>query len=139
MTNGEKYKEQVLDITLEGDTTVAVCKGKLYPCKNTPCENCQFYETGMSCTASLIRWLYKEYKEERTLTEGQYHFLKALSNGARIEIRDGAVIIQAMGVNGQDNLYMSKQSMNHYFSGVPDLKPNVCYEVSEILKWEVEK
>lgn len=138
MTNFEKYKERLLKIVDSMDEGIAVCNGVPYSCEDAPCDDCDFYCGGSgSCEARFIRWLYQEYEEKPKLTEGQYHFLKALSNGARIKIRDGAFII-AVGVNGQDSLYMKERSMNHYFSGVPDLKPNVWYEVSKILKWEVE-
>ena len=138
MTNFEKYKERMLKIVDSMDEGIAVSNGVPYLCEDTPCDDCDFYCDSGSCEARFIRWLYQEYEEKPKLTEGQYHFLKALSNRTRIKICDGAVIIQVVGVIGQDNLYMSERSMNHYFSGVPDLKPNVWYEVSEIMKWGVE-
>lgn len=132
MTNFEKYKEGLLEIANVMDTGIAVRNGELYPCENFRCEDCDFYGDGSCCEASLIRWLYEEYQEKPKLSERAYHFLKSLPEGAKIEHSEGRLYMN-IGHN-----IVNTSRCSEFVPEIP-LQPDVWYEVSEILKWEVEE
>lgn len=63
MTNGEKYKEELLEIAKNDDGIFAVnsISNKVVPCIPLPCKNCLFDAT--NCRGRKIEWLFAEYKE----------------------------------------------------------------------------
>lgn len=134
MTNFEKHKEQLLEIANVMDTGIAVRNGELYPCERIRCEDCDFYGDGSgSCEARFVPWLYEEYQEKPRLSERAYHFLKSLPNNVRIK-NSGKSLYMKAGKIIVDTDYND----NEFIPFLP-LKPDLWYEVSEILKWEVEE
>lgn len=66
MTNFEKYKDVILEISKNGDR-VAVDRRtkKVQSCSDVTCWNCVFYNGDASCSAPSILWLYEEYQEQK--------------------------------------------------------------------------
>lgn len=64
MTNFEKYKDVILEISKNGDR-VAVDRRtkKVQSCSDVTCWNCVFYNGDVSCSAPLMLWLCEEYQE----------------------------------------------------------------------------
>lgn len=64
MTNFEKYKDVILEISKNGDR-VAIDRRtkKVQSCSEVTCWNCVFYNGDVSCSALLMLWLYEEYEE----------------------------------------------------------------------------
>lgn len=138
MTNFEKHKEQLLEIANVMDTGIAVRNGELYPCEKLRCEDCDFYGDGSgSCEARLVRWLYEEYQEKPKLSERAYHFLRSLPNNVRIRISDGRLYMKRLYMKDKESIVDVYYNNNEFIPFLP-LKPDLWYEVSEILKWEVE-
>lgn len=132
MTNFEKHKERLLKIVDSMDEGIAVCNGVPYSCEDAQCDDCDFYCGGGSCEAKFIRWLYQEYEEIPKLSERAYHFLKSLPEGAKIEHSEGRLYMH-IGHN-----IVNTSRCSEFVPEIP-LQQDVWYEVSEILKWEVEK
>lgn len=64
MTNFEKYKDVILEISKNGDrVAIDKCTGALRVCRNINCDNCALCTDSISCTAPLMLWLYEEYQE----------------------------------------------------------------------------
>lgn len=133
MTNFEKHKEQLLEISNAMGTGIAVRNGELYPCENVRCEDCDFYNGGRgSCEASIIRWLYQEYEEKPKLSERAYHFLMSLPEGASIKYSSGFLYIK---IEDTRSIYCA---VDFFLPKLPQLLEAIWYEVSELLEWEVE-
>lgn len=118
-------------------TGIAVCNGVLHSCGDVSCENCDFCYVGRNdCEVRFIRWLCQEYEEKPKLSERAYHFLKSLPNNARIK-RSGGLLY----MNVEESIvstYYDYYDDNGFMPLIP-LEPDLWYEVSEILKWEVEE
>lgn len=82
MTNFEKWKDEILEITNHG-TYIAVVNGKPVTCEMTNCNKC---ELGIQCNVHRFNWLYEEYKEPIKLTKRERAFCEAFEypNGYRI-------------------------------------------------------
>lgn len=135
MTNFEKYKKEVLDIVSRNVSPIAVCEGRPRACDELSCNDCELYEVNCNCDSKFIRWLYKEYQEKPKLSERAYHFLKSLPNNARIK-RSGGLLY----MNVEESIvstYYDYYDDNGFMPLLP-LELDLWYEVSEILKWEVE-
>lgn len=81
MTNFEKYKDEILEITNKGND-IASIEGKIIECKVDGCENCDFNSErryGISCNARMLSWLYEEAKP--TLTPEERVFCEVVSKG----------------------------------------------------------
>ena len=62
MTNKEFYKDELLDLFLQGER-IALYHGKLMPCLSTKCENCDWsIQEDTDCDERLNEWLNKEYE-----------------------------------------------------------------------------
>lgn len=64
MTNFERYRNEILEISKNGDR-VAVDRRtkKVQSCSDVTCWNCVFYNGDAPCSAPLMLWLYEEYQE----------------------------------------------------------------------------
>ena len=64
MTNFERYRDEILEISKSGGR-VAIDKHtkKVQSCNEVICWNCVFYNSDASCLAPLMLWLYEEYQE----------------------------------------------------------------------------
>lgn len=133
MINFEKYREQLFKLATEYDTPAAVFEEEIWPCTNTSCEKCQFYSPGKNCRTTFLKWLFEEYEEKPKLTERAYHFLKALPNNVKIMYTNG-VLYMDVGKS-----IVTTQCHNNKFVPALPLKPDRWYEVSELLKREVNK
>ena len=64
MTNFERYRNEILEISKNGDrVAVDKCTKKVHSCNEVTCWNCVFYNGDASCAAPLMLWLYEEYQE----------------------------------------------------------------------------
>lgn len=80
MTNFEKYKDEILELSKIG--TIAVNKQKNMPvhCSTTPCSECILRSD--TCTSQLINWLYEEYQEPAPkLAKAEKGFCEILDDG----------------------------------------------------------
>ena len=133
MTNFEKYRKEVLDMAARNVTPIAVCGGRPRACEESVCSDCELYAINGNCVAKFLRWLYKEYQEKPIISERTYHFLKSLPEGARIKYSGGFLYINTG--DGVESIYCDD---NLFLPKLPPLVEDLWYEVSEILKWEVE-
>lgn len=62
MLNKEKYAKEILDIICGGDD-VGKQNGRLYPCANVKCLDCEFNKCDASCNEEFTKWANSEYKE----------------------------------------------------------------------------
>lgn len=64
MTNFEKYRNEILEISKNGDrVAVDKCTKKVQSCSEWTCWNCVFYNDDAFCSVLLMLWLYEEYQE----------------------------------------------------------------------------
>ena len=64
MTNFERYRNEILEISKNGDrVAIDKCTKKVQSCSDVTCWNCVFYNGDASCSALLMLWLYEEYQE----------------------------------------------------------------------------
>lgn len=131
MTNFEKYKD-FFEKWAEEDR-IAILDNKPKACLDTTCCCCDLKKPGASCEALLVKWLYEEYKETPVLTKAQYYFLKSLNPYARIRKTKNGIELQKV----DDFLLIRDSILNNFFSGLPELKPQVWYNVSDMLEWKV--
>ena len=64
MTNFERYRNEILEISKNGDR-VAIDRRtkKVQSCSEGTCWNCVFYNDDAFCSVPLMLWLYEEYQE----------------------------------------------------------------------------
>ena len=79
MTNGEKWKDEIVRIAIRSDTRPAIKDGIPISCRSIVCEDCDL--DGGECSSKFVLWLYDEYKEKPKLTQREWHFLEGLKNG----------------------------------------------------------
>lgn len=66
MTNFEKYRGEILEISKNGDrVAIDKCTKKVQSCSEVTCWNCVFYNGDAFCTVPLMLWLYEEYQEPK--------------------------------------------------------------------------
>lgn len=83
MTNFEKYKDEILQLSKESKV-IALKNGTPASCKNfVYCKGCGFRadEEIQNCEAKRIIWLYDEYKEPIKLTAEEKAFLSIVKTG----------------------------------------------------------
>lgn len=82
MTNFEKYKDEILEISKT--QAIAINKGRNAPekCSNSVCSECLLHE-GRSCNQKAIfQWLYSEYQEPAPkLTKTEKGFCEIIKDG----------------------------------------------------------
>lgn len=72
MLKAEKYKERIKELGYR----FALCNGKLKPCRDVRCDNCEFNKVGgKACMKCVNKWLLEEYTEP-ILTEKEKAYLK---------------------------------------------------------------
>lgn len=137
MTNFEKYKDMLLALN-KGDD-IAVVKGKPVSCSDIACTNCDY--SGGNCESKLLKWLLSEYKEEPTLTERQYHFLKALPLNSRLKLElpqlNGIHRLNIQTIDGKVWI-IPGELFSRVFPSLPIKFDNKWHVVSELLTWKVE-
>lgn len=90
MTNGEKFKGEILKIINRGECFGISCDkpNVITECDGLPCEDCLFNLDG-SCEVHKMKWLLSEYKEPIKLTRLEYELLKFLNDeGSKYIARD---------------------------------------------------
>lgn len=135
MTNFERYRS-VFEEWSEKDQ-IAILNNKPKRCYDVDvkCDICDLRKPGTSCSTALVKWLYKEYKETPVLTKAQYYFLKSINPYARIKKITDGIEIQTT----ENFRVISNSTLNDFFSGFPELKKGIWYDVSDMLEWEVEE
>lgn len=81
MTNFEKYKDEILNISREG-SLIGKKGNTLYSCRELSCEICDFSSGEGPCIGHFLKWCYKEYKEPAPkLTKGEHGLCEYLKTG----------------------------------------------------------
>lgn len=130
MTNFEKFKDDILRITNEENSVIAVTKTGVKACHHIKCETCKF-DSAPECGLARINWLYEEYKVKPAISSKTYYFLKSLPEGVRIKRSDGMLYMQ-VGDKIVDTSYYG----NQFIPAFP-IEQNKWFEVSDLLTWEV--
>lgn len=92
MTNFEKYKDEILEISKE--TKVAVDKTRNTPtrCPNISCKKCLFYPRCDEET--FVKWLYAEHREPAPmLTKEERVFCEIVRHGYIARDKDGSLCV----------------------------------------------
>lgn len=58
ITNFEAYKTEILDC-LNKDKYFGLCNGKIMPCRELKCAECEFYNPNSACTKITLKWLFE--------------------------------------------------------------------------------
>lgn len=82
MLNGEKYRNQILEIlNTHNDFAITKADKRIRACAGTNCSECLLNVKGMSCTGAMIKWLLSdECKESIKLSRLEYEILKYILN-----------------------------------------------------------
>lgn len=80
MTNFEKWKEEILKISKEGEL-IAVRNNIPVGCNSISCGECDFTQIDGSCILRRMEWLYREYQGPITLTRQEHNFCEFLKTG----------------------------------------------------------
>ena len=81
MTNFEKYKDEILEITARHNIAVSK-KGRPQNCEGMDCEDCIRYDNGSCSYSNLFKWLYEEAVEPApTLTAKERAFCEIVRSG----------------------------------------------------------
>ena len=76
MTNFEKYKNEILEFSTQGDAGIpAIINGEPVSCDNTRCEDC---ELGDDCTRDFFKWLYEDDGEKQSNCLGCKYMYKKI-------------------------------------------------------------
>lgn len=70
MTNFEKYKNEILGITTESHSNIAVKDGVIVACTGLDCSQCDFLDGVVSCSENRFKWLYEDDSEDRDCCDG---------------------------------------------------------------------
>lgn len=141
MTNFEKYKDEILDITKT--SWVKVTKdGKVTACSEK-CGDCAFYYDNVGgCRNAFIKWLYAEAKP--ILTAKERAFCEIVGEGYISRDKDGELFYsQSDKPYKDDEIWVV--DCNDYITLPGDLLEFITWEdeepwaVKELLKLEVEE
>lgn len=82
MLNGEKYRNQILEIlNTHNDFAITKADKRIRACAGTNCSECLLNVKGISCTGAMIKWLLSdECKESIKLSRLEYEILKYILN-----------------------------------------------------------
>lgn len=117
MTNFEKYKDEIMDISIKG-RRVALVKRQPVDCHNISCTACDLY-CEVPCDVERLKWLYEEYKEPApTLTSKERAFCEEDDN----EVYASCPVCSHTFV--YDTLYDENWSLDY------------CPDCGQSLKWE---
>lgn len=81
MKNYEKFAEEIIEAITGNGSYLALTKGKLALCDETPCGECDFDKREDHCGPCAKSWLLSEYEEKPKLTQREWHLCKALKAG----------------------------------------------------------
>lgn len=76
MTNFEKYKEDILRIATENNSSPAMKDGAVVACIGLNCKECDFNDAG-KCKENFFNWLYEDDGEEPDCCNGCKYECKA--------------------------------------------------------------
>ncbi len=79
MTNYEKYKNQIIELTARGNC-IGLLNGKIANCNSIHCVHCGF-DKMEDCYNARRDWLNAEYIEKPKLTQREWHLCKAIETG----------------------------------------------------------
>lgn len=130
MTNGEKYKNEILKI-LDEEYTVAIINEKPAKCPVETCESCKLFSLE-DCGAGFIKWMYKEYKKVPILTESQKYFLLSIKDTIKRLKRDYTGIIC-------ENLVGVKAEIPSFIFNLDGLAFDRWYDIEDMLRWPVKE
>lgn len=126
MTNFEKYKDEILEISKTG--TIAVNKQKNMPvhCSTTPCSECILHSD--TCTSQLINWLYEEYQEPAPkLTKKERAFCEIVRHGYIARDKDESLCVY--------DSFPAQRTLNW----VEDRWVNIDSDTFQFITWESGK
>lgn len=138
MTNFEKYKYEILQITDTG-SDVGLINGKPVGCDETSCCKCDMQKICeyRSKEYELLKWAVSEYKEHPKLTKRQHAFCEAFPN-MYIKKYTGYGMHLYNDTNQESSDFESITISNKIIS-FPFMETGKMYNTSEMLKWEVEE
>lgn len=132
MTNFEKWKDEILEIT-DAQCRVAVVDGKPVNCSGMVCGDCDCNKPRQSCAVSLVEWLYSEYKEPTPkLTKRERAFCEAFAFPRQEKIR--RTVCGNLTLDAHDDGYHLD---NTWFKFIKAGNP--AWTVEDLLKLEVEE
>ena len=123
MTNGEKYRDEILKI-VKTKEDFAVKDGKIEFCCNVRCNYCEFFDG--DCTPGKIRWMYAEALP--TLTRRERAFCEYVCSG-----------YIARDMSGDLYWHSYKPEKFENFWSTPEDFDRVEYADFEFIKWEDEE
>lgn len=143
MTNFEKYKDEILEISKIG--TIAVNKQKNMPvhCSTTPCSECILRSD--TRTSQLINWLYEEYQEPAPkLTKDEAIFCNIV-DGFIARDKDGSLALYSSEPYLENECWFDSDTEARGATIKSDLFPFITYKsekywsIEDLLKLEVEE
>ena len=148
MTNGEKYRDELLEIQKFGES-VALLNGKPVACRDIEnCVGCDLEHKNCG-TLFWIKWMLSEYQEPPTINQAEYDYLSFVN---RVYGEDALVYRGASDYNIMILYAIDKNSLRDCFSAntyenafvrkynrrmLPFIDDKTTMTVGELLKLEV--
>lgn len=131
MLNAEKYKDRIKEL----DYRFALCNGKLKPCRDVSCDNCEFNKVGgKACMKYVNKWLLEEYtdpilnEDEKKILRGVIETIKPFTDVKPLILRGKRNIVLCYG---DEDVYLPtfKDTMDTMFENLELDKP---YDLEEL-------
>lgn len=142
MTNFEKYKDEILEISRT--QAIAINKRRNAPekCSYSVCSECLLHEGTYCNQRAIFQWLYSEYQESAPkLTAEEYAFCKIATNGYIARNERGSLHIYSekpvQNISGWRTLNW-KELNRDYFQFIT-WESGKAWGINELLELEVEE
>lgn len=80
MLNIEKFLDEFVELAYKGDG-IALLNGSPVPCMKLNCNECDCFNTGISCKEYICQWARSEYVEKPKLTQKERRFCELAEGG----------------------------------------------------------
>lgn len=142
MTNFEKYKDEILEISRT--QAIAINKRRNAPekCSNSVCSECLLHE-GRSCNQKAIfQWLYSEYQEPAPkLTKAERGFCEIVRHGYIARDKDKRLYLYGCQPSQRSSGWAGERwiDLDRNFFPFITWESNKDWSIEDLLKLEVEE
>lgn len=142
MTNFEKYKDEILEISRTQPIAINKRRNAPEECSYNVCSECLLHEGTYCNQKAIFQWLYSEYQEPAPkLTAEEYAFCKIVTNGYIARNERGSLYIYGekpvQNISGWRALNW-KELNRDYFQFIT-WESGKAWSINDLLKLEVEE
>ena len=146
MTNFEKYKNEILEISEIQEVAISKTKNAPEYCGDLSCSDCLLCQEAFCNKKAMFQWLYAEYKEPAPkLTKAERGFCETVPNGYIARDKYGALYVYSNKPEKKQTEWRGACEEDEYF----EIQHNAFrfiswgsgeyWNIEELLELEVEK